>query len=133
MLVDEPTVPKKAYFRIGEVSRLTGVKAYVLRYWESEFPSIVPTKTRANQRLYRREDVERILTIKRLLYQERYTIAGARARLEAGRSEPPSPAATDPGAAAAASPLPPGDRAGVKARLLAIRDALAALRAGLDD
>ncbi len=81
--MDDATVPDKPYFRIGEVSRLTGVKPYVLRYWESEFPSVAPSKTRANQRLYRREDVERILTIKRLLYTERYTIAGARAKLEA--------------------------------------------------
>jgi len=70
-------IPDKIFFKIGEVSQLAGVKAYVLRYWETEF-SIVPQKSRAGQRLYRRRDVERILLIKRLLYTEKFTIAGAR-------------------------------------------------------
>ncbi|HWP35147.1 MAG TPA: MerR family transcriptional regulator [Thermodesulfobacteriota bacterium] len=90
--------PDKPYYRIGEVSRLTGVKPYVLRYWESEFPTVAPIKTRTNQRLYRREDVEQILAIKRLLYTERYTIAGARAKLEAalaGQGGPGGTAAED--------------------------------------
>lgn len=98
--MSDAAVPDKPYFRIGEVSRLTGVKPYVLRYWESEFPSVAPAKTRANQRIYRREDVERILTIKRLLYTERYTIAGARAKLEAAEG---AGAATAGGAPAGAT------------------------------
>jgi DNA-binding transcriptional MerR regulator len=76
-------IPDKAYFRIGEVARILGVKPYVLRYWESEFKTIRPQKSRSQQRLYRRRDVELLLRIKRLLYEERFTIAGARRRLRA--------------------------------------------------
>ncbi len=74
-------IPDKAYFRIGEVARILGVKPYVLRYWESEFKAIKPQKSRSQQRLYRRRDVELLLRIKRLLYEERFTIAGARRKL----------------------------------------------------
>lgn len=74
-------IPEKAYFRIGEVARILGVKPYVLRYWESEFKAIRPQKSRSQQRLYRRRDVELLLRIKRLLYEERFTIAGARRKL----------------------------------------------------
>jgi len=68
-------------FRIGEVSTITGVPPYVLRYWESEFPALQPRKSGGGQRLYRKRDVAMILEIKKLLYQERYTVAGARRRL----------------------------------------------------
>ena len=71
----------KLYYRIGEVSRITGVTPYVLRYWESEFRWMSPHKSRSKQRLYRRKDIEMILLIRKLLYEERYTIAGARKRL----------------------------------------------------
>ena len=71
----------KIYYRIGEVSRITGVKPYVLRYWESEFRWMAPAKSRSKQRLYRKRDIEVIQLIKRLLYDERYTIAGARKKL----------------------------------------------------
>jgi DNA-binding transcriptional MerR regulator len=74
-------LPDKQYFKIGEVSRILGVKPHVLRYWESEFSSIRPQKTRTNQRLYRRRDVELLQQIKQLLYQEGFTIAGANKRL----------------------------------------------------
>ena len=84
-------IPNKLYFRIGEVSRLAGVKAYVLRYWETEFPSLGPKKSGANHRLYRRKDVEQILEIKRLLYDKRFTIEGARKYLES-RGKLPAPA-----------------------------------------
>lgn len=77
----------KLYYRIGEVSQITGVKAYVLRYWESEFRLMAPQKSRSKQRLYRQKDIETILTIKRLLYEERYTIAGARRKLRELGSE----------------------------------------------
>jgi len=79
---DLPTeVPDRLYFRIGEVSTITGVPPYVLRYWESEFPALQPRKSGGGQRLYRKRDVAMILEIKKLLYQERYTVAGARRRL----------------------------------------------------
>jgi DNA-binding transcriptional MerR regulator len=74
-------VPDRLYFRIGEVSSITGVPPYVLRYWESEFPALQPRKSGGGQRLYRKRDVTLILEIKKLLYQERYTVAGARRRL----------------------------------------------------
>jgi DNA-binding transcriptional MerR regulator len=74
-------VPDRLYFRIGEVSAITGVPPYVLRYWESEFPALQPRKSGGGQRLYRKRDVVMLLEIKKLLYQERYTVAGARRRL----------------------------------------------------
>lgn len=74
-------VPDRLYFRIGEVSEITGVPPYVLRYWESEFAGLQPKKSGGGQRLYRKRDVVMILEIKKLLYQERYTVAGARRRL----------------------------------------------------
>lgn len=81
-------IPDKLYFRIGEVSDLVGVKPYVLRYWESEFQDIHPTKSKSGQRLYRRRDVEVLMAIKSLLYEERFTINGARKRLkEGGRND----------------------------------------------
>ena len=73
--------PEKRYYRIGEVSRITDVKSYVLRYWESEFRWMAPQKSRSKQRLYRRRDIDMILLIKKLLYGQRYTIAGARKKL----------------------------------------------------
>ncbi|MAE96219.1 MAG: MerR family transcriptional regulator [Deltaproteobacteria bacterium] len=72
---------EKIYYRIGEVSRITDVKPYVLRYWESEFRWMAPAKSRSKQRLYRKRDIEVIQLIKRLLYEERFTIAGARKKL----------------------------------------------------
>ncbi len=76
-----PDIPEKSLFRIGEVSRLTGTKAFVLRFWESEFPTLQPVKSPTGQRLYRREDIETVFEIKRLLYEEGFTIAGARKHL----------------------------------------------------
>ena len=87
----EPTheIPDKLYFRIGEVARLAGIKPYVLRFWETEFPSLGPRKSGTGHRLYRRKDVELVLEIKRLLYEKRFTIEGARKTLESrGKSEP---------------------------------------------
>ncbi len=78
---DWPGSEGKLYYRIGEVSRITDVKPYVLRYWESEFRWMAPQKSRSKQRLYRKKDIQTILLIKKLLYEERYTIAGARRRL----------------------------------------------------
>jgi DNA-binding transcriptional MerR regulator len=73
-----PQIPDRLFFRIGDVSDLTGVETYVLRFWESEFPMLSSKKTSTGQRQYRRKDVETVLEIKRLLYDEGYTIAGAR-------------------------------------------------------
>ena len=75
------TLDERRYYRIGDVSRVTGVKPHVLRYWESEFRWMAPAKSRSKQRLYRKRDIEVIELIRRLLYEERYTIAGARRRL----------------------------------------------------
>jgi len=78
-----PEIPDKLYFRIGEVAKLAGIKPYVLRFWESEFPALGPKKSGTGHRLYRRKDVELVLEIKRLLYEKRFTIEGARKVLEA--------------------------------------------------
>jgi len=84
-----PPIPAKRYFTIGEVSELCGVKPHVLRYWEQEFPNLKPVKRRGNRRYYQRHDVLMIRQIRALLYEEGYTISGARQRLEgeSGRSE----------------------------------------------
>jgi DNA-binding transcriptional MerR regulator len=82
-------IPDKLYFRIGEVARLAGIKPYVLRFWETEFPSLGPKKSGTGHRLYRRKEVEMVLEIKRLLYEKRFTIEGARKFLETrGKTEP---------------------------------------------
>jgi DNA-binding transcriptional MerR regulator len=87
---DSSGIPDKPYFKIGEAARLCAVKPYVLRYWETEFKSLRPQKTRSQQRLYRRRDVELLLKIRHLLYDKRYTIEGARTRLrELGHDEGP--------------------------------------------
>jgi DNA-binding transcriptional MerR regulator len=77
----DASIPDKVYFRIGEVSKILGVEPYVVRYWESEFKAVKPVRTRSDQRLYRRRDVEMLLTIKHLLYVDHFTIAGAKRRL----------------------------------------------------
>jgi DNA-binding transcriptional MerR regulator len=82
-----PEIPDKLYFRIGEVSRLAGIKPYVLRFWETEFSSLGPKKSGKGHRLYRRKDVELVLEIKRLLYDKRYTIEGARKYLDSRTRE----------------------------------------------
>jgi DNA-binding transcriptional MerR regulator len=77
-----PAIPAKRYFTIGEVSELCDVKPHVLRYWETEFPSLKPVKRRGNRRYYQRHDVLRVRQIRGLLYEQGYTIGGARLRLE---------------------------------------------------
>ncbi len=84
----------KSFFKIGEVSQLTAVEPYVLRYWETEFKKLAPVKSEKGQRLYRPQDVQTVLEIKRLLYEEGYTIAGARKALE----DTPRPAHEKPAA-----------------------------------
>ncbi len=80
---DDVVIPEKLYFRIGEVARLCKLPTYVLRFWETEFPQLKPAKSSTGQRMYRRRDLENVLRIKQLLYQEGYTIAGARQQLRA--------------------------------------------------
>lgn len=80
--LEQPLVPEKLYFRIGEVAELCRLPAYVLRFWESEFPQLKPIKSSTGQRMYRQRDVEHVLRIKQLLYDEGFTIPGARERLK---------------------------------------------------
>ena len=80
-------IPEKAYFRIGEVSKILNVEPYVIRYWETEFKTIRPVRTKAAQRLYRKKDVEELLTIRNLLYQQRFTISGAKKQLMRTRGD----------------------------------------------
>ena len=96
--MDQLELSNKLYFRIGEVAKIVGVKPYVLRYWETEFPILKPGKTPSRHRLYRRRDVETLLDIKRLLYEEGFTIAGAKKRLKDGQrlSDKAPPSQADP-------------------------------------
>lgn len=75
--------PEKLFYKIGEVSEIVGVEPYVLRYWETEFPFLSPRKTKSGQRIYTKKDIDLIVQIKRLLYEEKYTIDGARRKLSA--------------------------------------------------
>jgi len=88
------TLVKKLYYKIGNVCEMTGTQPYILRFWESEFPQLAPQKSRSGQRLYRGRDIETVQRIKQLLYEEGYTIAGARRRLE--QEEASRPAAGPP-------------------------------------
>jgi DNA-binding transcriptional MerR regulator len=92
MTITPEEIPDKLYFRIGEVARLAGIKPYVLRFWETEFPALDPKKSGTGHRLYRRKEVQLVLEIKRLLYEKRYTIEGARKFLD-GRSKNGEPSA----------------------------------------
>jgi DNA-binding transcriptional MerR regulator len=136
-----PELPEKPYFRIGEVAELVGVEPHVLRYWEREFRAIRPTKSAKGQRVYSRRDVENLLRVRHLLYAEGFTIAGAKKRLGRGAlvaeethpaSEPPP---SEPGATLAAAKIEgaQAERAKARENLLAIRGAIEAFLAGLDD
>ena len=111
--------PVKLYYRIGEVSDIVGVEPHVLRYWETEFRSIRPQKSRKGQRIYSRRDVEKLLTVKDLLYSHGFTIAGARKKLREGGAEP---AAADE----------QEKRVTLRTRLLEIRGEVASLLAELE-
>jgi len=89
----EVVIPDKLYFRIGEVSRLCELPSYVLRFWETEFPQLKPSKSGTGQRMYRKQNVENVLRIKKLLYDQGFTIAGARQQLraEVKRKQAPLP------------------------------------------
>lgn len=115
-------LPDKLFFRIGEVAEIVGVKPHVLRYWESEFGSLRPMKTRGSHRQYRRRDVELAMRIKQLLHDEGYTIAGAKKRMrELGEHR-----------AGAALPAPASREVQLRAELLGIREELVGLLTHLD-
>jgi DNA-binding transcriptional MerR regulator len=113
-------IPEKIYFRIGEVSELAKLPTYVLRFWETEFPQLKPSKSSTGQRMYRRRDVEFVMQIRKLLYEDGFTIAGARERLreearlarlaEPIRVQPPTPAEAADGHAAAETALATGSQ-----------------------
>ena len=97
--MDSKQIPNKLFFKIGEVCEITDTQPYVLRYWESEFQSLAPAKNSSGQRIYRRKDIETVLRIKQLLYEEGFTIAGAKKRLEVelgGRGTTPQALASLP-------------------------------------
>lgn len=81
-------LPDKLFYKIGEVSRITGIESYVLRYWETEFPFLKPRKNKSGQRVYTKKELELILQVKKMLYQERYTIEGVRKRFGEGVTKP---------------------------------------------
>jgi DNA-binding transcriptional MerR regulator len=93
--INSTHIPDKLFFRIGEVSRIVDVPASVLRFWESEFPRIKPQRTDSGQRVYRRSDVELILNIKHLLYDQNFTIKGARKHLKTRKGADPMPDRND--------------------------------------
>jgi DNA-binding transcriptional MerR regulator len=134
--------PAKSLFRIGEVSRLTATKPVVLRYWETEFPMLQPVKSPKGHRLYRREDIDTVFTIKRLLYNEGFTIAGARRHL---REQGPEIAGANGGAAAISEVTADGELAATshtpdsahlatlnRKTLLDLRDSLRSLLTALE-
>lgn len=126
-------IPNKLFFKIGEVCEITDTQPYVLRYWESEFPALAPAKNSSGQRIYRRRDIETILRIKQLLYEEGFTIAGAKKRLEAeltGKADTPSSMAAAAALAAEEGEEPAGDP--TRAALLEIRAQLRDLLTLLD-
>jgi len=121
---DEVFIPDKLYFRIGEVATLCKLPAYVLRFWESEFPQLKPVKSSTGQRMYRRRDVENVLRIKQLLYEQGFTIVGARQQL---RSE------TKSDKAQAAIPFPaqsPSELQNIRQGLREILNLLSARKTG---
>ncbi len=131
VLVSPAEIPNKLYFKIGEVARLTGVKPYVLRYWETEFTGLGPKKSGTNQRQYRRKDVELVLEIKRLLYEKRFTIEGARKHLgqrtKGGAAAPAAAPAPPPAAQGALFALNPEPSGIPKEKLAPLRKELQAI------
>jgi DNA-binding transcriptional MerR regulator len=124
----ERKIPNKLFFKIGEVCEITDTQPYVLRYWESEFPALAPAKNTSGQRIYRRRDIETVLRIKQLLYEEGFTIAGAKKRLEmemAGRT--PTPGSMPP-----AGNGGEGETTSTKKALQEIRDQLREILTLLD-
>jgi len=115
--MDQKKIPNKLFFKIGEVCEITDTQPYVLRYWESEFPMLAPAKNSSGQRIYRRRDIETVFRVKQLLYEEGFTIAGAKKRIEAemaGRAPTPQSAA---GMTTTPSAVTPSSGAGADERL----------------
>ena len=124
-----PPIPAKRYFTIGEVSELCGVKPHVLRYWEQEFTQLKPVKRRGNRRYYQHHEVLLIRRIRELLYEEGFTISGARNRLDnAATGDERAEARARPAAAAASAGAVPGNGADLAALKRELREVLEALR-----
>src|SRR5580692_7766160 len=121
----QPTI-EKDFYRIGEVSRLTALKPFVLRYWETEFPMLEPVKSSSGHRLYRQEDVEMVLRIKRLLYDEGFTIAGARRHLREQNDDGESSAAAGAGGSSNSNAAEGAAQLLSRKMLLDLRDTLRA-------
>jgi DNA-binding transcriptional MerR regulator len=121
----QPSIPDRVYFRIGDVAEIAGIKPHVLRYWETEFSEITPEKSASGQRVYRRRTVETVLLIKKLLYQDRYSIDGARRRLRELRRD--GQLASE--CREAAEPLPASERDARAQALAGARRVLADLEA----
>jgi DNA-binding transcriptional MerR regulator len=120
-------ITEKNLYRIGEVSRITDTKPFVLRYWETEFPMLQPVKSPKGHRLYRRKDVDTVLLIKRLLYDEGFTIAGARRHLRDISEDPLAAAAASPAEPQQAPPRQPETAPSISRKvLLDLRDSLRA-------
>ena len=125
----DKSIPNKLFFKIGEVCEITDTQPYVLRYWESEFPALAPAKNSSGQRIYRRKDIETVLRIKQLLYDEGFTIAGAKKRLETEMSgKAPTPQTM---AAESAEAAPPADDR-AKTVLFEVRDQIREILTLLD-
>ena len=123
----DKAIPNKLFFKIGEVCEITDTQPYVLRYWESEFPALAPAKNSSGQRIYRRKDIETVLRIKQLLYEEGFTIAGAKKRLESEMSgRGTTPAEPEPASA------PPGDSDRTEEVLLEVKAQLREILTLLD-
>src|ERR1700754_4279765 len=122
--VELPPIPAKRYFTIGEVSELCGVKPHVLRYWEQEFTQLKPVKRRGNRRYYQHHEVLLIRRIRDLLYEQGFTINGARHRLENENSEPRAPARAVNNTATASTPLAPLEPSALRHELEEIRELL---------
>ncbi len=123
--------PEKLFYKIGEVSALVGVESYVLRYWESEFPSLQPRKSRSGQRIYTKKDIDLILLIRRLLHEERYTIDGVRRKLVGVRHEEAPHVLPPPEKAATAEILESGIPSDADRVLRTIRERLVKILAGM--
>jgi DNA-binding transcriptional MerR regulator len=135
----ERKIPNKLFFKIGEVCEITDTQPYVLRYWESEFPTLAPAKNSSGQRIYRRKDIETVVRIKQLLYDEGFTIAGAKKRLEVemgGRTPTPASqaanAASAGGATTPAAATPTGNHDPTRAALKEVREQLREILTLLD-
>jgi DNA-binding transcriptional MerR regulator len=131
--MDTRQIPNKLFFKIGEVCEITDTQPYVLRYWESEFPALAPAKNSSGQRIYRRKDIETVLRIKQLLYDEGFTIAGAKKRLESeigGRGATPSAMASLPETEVTNVAAPAAED--VRALLLEVRQELRGMLTLLD-